>query len=105
MGLRIILIARIPPFICLFLSFHGKFVSQFFEGFYKLGSINLIYIWRMSDCIMGLRLGFIALILLFMSIFPLSYIEIICQRMLNNFSGYTLASFSRKSPIFVVHKV
>ena len=35
----------------------------------KLGSSNMLYICRMSDCIVGLRLSVMALIFLFLSIF------------------------------------
>ena len=35
----------------------------------KLESSNMVYICRMSDCIVGLRLRVIALIFLFLSIF------------------------------------
>ena len=54
-----------------FLSFHGKFVSQFSQELLKLESSTLVSICRVSDCIMGSRLKVIALILLFLSIFGL----------------------------------
>ena len=66
MGSRIGLLAFILSFICpFFLSFKTKFQSQFSRELYKLESSNMVYICRMSDCIMGLSFRVIALILLF----------------------------------------
>ena len=54
MGLRIGLLAFILPFICLFfLSFKAKFVSQFSPEQCKVKSSNVVYIYCMSDCIVG----------------------------------------------------
>ena len=47
----------------------AKFVSQFSPELCKLESSNMVYIYRMSDYIVGLRLRVMALILLFLSIF------------------------------------
>ena len=70
MGLRIGLLALILPFTCpFFLSFTAKFVSQFSPELRKLESSNIVYICRMSDCIVGLRLRVMAFIFLFSSIF------------------------------------
>ena len=44
-------------------------MSQFSQGLYKVESSNMVYLCRMSDCIVGLRFRVIALILLFLSIF------------------------------------
>ena len=44
-------------------------MSQFSPELCKLESLNIIYICRMSDCIVGLRIRVIALIFLFLSIF------------------------------------
>ena len=52
-----------------FLSFRAKFVSQFSPELCKLESSNLIYICKMYDLIVGLRLRVMALIFLFLSVF------------------------------------
>ena len=52
------------------LSFKAKFVSQFSLELCKLDSSNVVYICRMSGCIVGLRLKVMVLIFLFSSIFP-----------------------------------
>ena len=44
-------------------------MSQFSQKLCKLDSSNMVYICRMSDCIVGLRLGVMTLILVFLSIF------------------------------------
>ena len=88
--LRMGLLALILPFICPFLSFMAKFVSQFSQELYKLESSNMVNICRMSDCIMGLRLRVMALFFLFSSIF-LSFailhvnIKNLCWSFLRNF--------------------
>ena len=43
-------------YLSIFLSFKAKFVSQFSPELCKLESSNIVYICRMSDCIVGLRL-------------------------------------------------
>ena len=60
-------------YLPIFLSFKAKFVSQFSLELCKLESSNMVYICRMSDCIVGLRLRVMALIFLFFihfSFFP-----------------------------------
>ena len=60
-------------YLSIFLSFKAKFVSQFSPELCKLESSNVVYICRMSDCIVGLRLSVMALIFLFFihfSFFP-----------------------------------
>ena len=60
-------------YLSIFLSFKAKFVSQFSPELCKLESSNMVYICRMSDCIVGLRLRVMALIFLFFihfSFFP-----------------------------------
>ena len=52
-------------YLSIFLSFKAKFVSQFSPELCKLDSSNMVYICRMSDRIVGLRLGVMALIFLF----------------------------------------
>ena len=59
-------------YLSIFLSFKAKFVSQFSPELCKVESLNMVYICRMSDCIVGFRFKVIALILLFLSIFFLS---------------------------------
>ena len=57
----------------------AKFVSQFSPELCKLEFSNMVYICRMSECIMGLRLRVMALIFLFLSIFlsfPILHINI-----------------------------
>ena len=56
-------------YLSTFLSFMAKFVSLFSPELCKLESSNSVYIYRMSDCILGLRLRVMALIFLFLSIF------------------------------------
>ena len=52
-------------YLPIFLSFKGKFVSHFSPELCKLESSNMVYICKMNDCIVGLRLRVIALIFLF----------------------------------------
>ena len=64
-------------YLSIFLSFTAKFVSQFSPELCKLESSNMVYICRMSDCIVGLRLRVMAHIFLFFihfSFFPQSTI-------------------------------
>ena len=49
-------------YLSIFLSFMAKYVSQFTPEMCKLESLNVVYICRMSDCIVGLRLRVRALI-------------------------------------------
>ena len=56
-------------YLSIFLSFKAKFVPQFSPELCKLESSNMIYIFRMSDCIVRLRLRVMAPIFLFLSIF------------------------------------
>ena len=55
--------------LSIFLSFKAKFVSQFSPELCKLESSNMVYIGKMSDCIVGFRLRVMAVIILFSSIF------------------------------------
>ena len=43
-------------YLSIFLSLKAKFVSLFSRELRKLASSNMVYICRMSDCIVGLRL-------------------------------------------------
>ena len=56
-------------YLSIFLSITAKFVSQFSPELCKLESPNIVYICKMSDCIVGLKLRVMALIFLFLSIF------------------------------------
>ena len=47
-------------YLSIFLSFKVKLVSLFSQELFKLESSNMECICRMSDCIMGLRIGLIA---------------------------------------------
>ena len=76
-------------YLSIFLSFNAKFVSQFSPELYMVESSNMVYVCRMSDCIVGLRLRVMALILLFLSIFPsfpILHVNIksLCQSFLRN---------------------
>ena len=54
-------------------------MSQFSLELCKLESSNILYICRMSDCIVGLRLRVMALIFLFLSMFlsfPILHVNI-----------------------------
>ena len=60
-------------FLSIFLSFMAKFVSQFSPELCKLESSNMVYICKMSDCIIGLRLRVMALnflVFIHFSFFP-----------------------------------
>ena len=65
-------------------------MSQFSPELCKLESLNMVYICRMSDCIVGLRVRVMAFIFLFLSIF-LSFsilhtnIKNLCWSFLRNF--------------------
>ena len=77
-------------YLSIFLSFKAKFVSQYSPELCKLQSSNMVYICRMSDCIVGLRLRVMALIFLFLSIFPsfpIFHVNIknLCWSFLRNF--------------------
>ena len=74
--------------ICL--SFKAKFVSQFSPELCKLESSNMVYICRISDCMVRLRLRVMVLIFLFLSCFlsfPILHVNIkkICWSFLRNF--------------------
>ena len=56
-------------YLSIFLSSKAKLVSEFSPELCKLESLNMVYICRMSDYIVGLRLRVKALILHFLSIF------------------------------------
>ena len=60
-------------YLSIFLSFKAKFVSLFSPELCKLEPSNMVYVCRMSDCIVGSRLRVMALIFLFFihfSFFP-----------------------------------
>ena len=72
----------------IFLSFKAKFVSQFSPELCKLEYSNIVYICRMSDCIVGLRLRVMAFIFLFYPLFFLSrYYMITLKICIGVFSG------------------
>ena len=77
-------------YLSIFLSFMAKFVSQFSWEMCKLEFSNMVYICRMSDYIVGLRLKVMALIFLYLSIFlsfPILHVNIknVCWSFLRNF--------------------
>ena len=59
-------------YLSIFLSFKAKFVLQFSPELCKLESSNMVYICRMRDCIVGLRLRAMALFSIFHPFFFLS---------------------------------
>ena len=66
-------------YLSIYLSFKAKFVSQFPPELWKLESSNVVYICKMSDCILGLRLRVMTFIFLFLSIFlsfPILHVNI-----------------------------
>ena len=66
-------------YLSIFLSYKAKFVSQFSQELCKLESSNIVYICRMSDCNVELRLRVMAFIFLFLSIFlsfPILHVNI-----------------------------
>ena len=77
-------------YLSIFLSFMAKFVSQFSPEMCKLEFSNMVYICRMHDYIVGLRLRVMALIFLYLSIFlsfPILHVNIknLCWSFLRNF--------------------
>ena len=58
--------------LSIYLSFEANFVSLFSLELCKLEFSNMLYICRMSDCIVGLRLRVMAYIFLFYPFFLLS---------------------------------
>ena len=69
-------------YLSIFLSFKAKFVSQFSPEPCKLESSNMVYICRMSDCIMGLRLRVMAFTFQFYTFF---FLSLYCMLTLNFF--------------------
>ena len=61
-------------YLSIFLSFKAKFVSLFSLELCKLESSNMVYICRMSNCIVGLRLRVMALF------FFLAHLSTRCSR-------------------------
>ena len=59
-------------YLSIFLSFIAKFVSQFSPKLCRLESSKMVYLCRMSDYIVGLRLRVMALFSIFIhfSFFP-----------------------------------
>ena len=74
-------------YLSIFLSFKAKIVSQFSPELCKLESSNMVYIYRMSDCIMGLRLRLMALFSFFSSVF-LSFpkLQVTIKKFVSKFS-------------------
>ena len=56
-------------YLSIFLSFKAKFVSQFSPELCKLESSNMVYVCRISDCIVGFNSGSWLLFFYFSSIF------------------------------------
>ena len=76
-------------YLSIFLSLRLKLGHSFLR-LCKLESLNMVYICRMSDCIVGLRLRVMAFIFLFLSIFlsfPILHVNIknLCWSFLRNF--------------------
>ena len=89
MGLRIGLLALILLFINPFLLyFTAKFVPQLSPELCKLGSSTMVYICRMSDCMVGLRLRVMAFFSIFIHFsFPILHVNIknLCRSFLRKF--------------------
>ena len=64
-------------YLSIFLSFTAKFVSQFSPELCKLESSNMVYICRMSDCIVVLTLRDMVLFFYFYPFFFLSLIYLL----------------------------
>ena len=67
-------------YLSIYLPLKAEFVLQFSPELCKQESSNMVYICRMSDYIMGLRLRIMAFIFLFLSIFlsfPILHVNII----------------------------
>ena len=65
MGIKTDLIALILLYLSVFMSFSAICVSRVSPELCKMESSNMVYIQRIRDCIVGLRLRLIALILSF----------------------------------------
>ena len=63
-------------YLSIFPSSKAKFVLQFSQELSKLESSTMVYICRMSDCIVRLRLRVMALILLF---YPFFFVSFYCM--------------------------
>ena len=66
-------------YLFIFLALKANFVSLFSLELCKLESSNMVYICRMSDCIVGLRLRVMAYVILFLSSFlsfPILHVNI-----------------------------
>ena len=72
-GLRIRLIALILSFIHPFFCLFKVNLCHSFLRYVHAGTSNIVYIWRMSDCIVRLRLILLNLVLLFFYPFFLSF--------------------------------
>ena len=77
-------------YLSIFLSFMAIFVSLFSPEMCKLESSHMLYICRMSDYIVGLRLRVMVYIFLYLSIFltfPILHVNIknLCWSFLKNF--------------------
>ena len=70
-------------FLFLPISIHYSLFPQFSKKVCKLQSSNTAYIWRMKDCIVGLRLRLIPLVFLSFPILPVN-IENLCNSFLMN---------------------
>ena len=72
----------------------SKLVSLFYQDLCSLQASNMVYIWRMSDCIVGLRLRLIARIFPFFLDF---FLSVFCMFNLKNcvtvFSGAIQARY------------
>ena len=80
-------------YLSIFLSFKAKFMSQFSSELCKLESPNIVYICKMRDYIVGLRLRVMALVFLFLFIFLSSlYYMLTLKICVGVFSGIFKAS-------------
>ena len=79
-------------YLSIFLFFMAKFVSQFSPELCKRESSNMVYLCRMSDYIVGLRLRVMAFIFLFLSIFSFPILHVNIKNLCRVFSGIFKAS-------------
>ena len=83
-------------YLSIFLSFKAKFVSQFSPELCKVESSNIVYICRMSDCIVGLRHRVMALILQFFIHFSFPILHVNMKNFVRVFSGTVLARILKR---------
>ena len=100
MGLRIRLLARNLPFISPFFCLLRLNLCHRFLRNCKLESSNVVYICRMSDCIMGSRLRVMAFIFLF---YPFFFLSLYYMLTLKICVGFFLGIFKARMSKLGIH--